>query len=99
MESRLKCLHYYFYFLDEDGFHEILFADVLFADGVEEVAGLIGLVGHSRRASTMSSPGRRRTLPGNGNVVSRDQVVDGGISSFAGEVPALGRGDTDQIGP
>jgi hypothetical protein len=56
-------------------------------------------VGHSRRASTMSSPGRRRTLPGNGNVVSRDQVVDGGISSFAGEVPALGRGDTDQIGP
>src|ERR1700680_2046251 len=43
--------------------------------------------------------GIRRTLSGNGNVVSRDQVVEGDVFSFAGKVPALGRGDTDQIAP
>src|SRR5579863_2572907 len=37
------------------------------------------------------------TLPGDRNVVGGDQFVEGGVFRFAGVVPALGRGDTDQI--
>src|SRR5450631_426054 len=41
--------------------------------------------------------GIRRTLAGNGDVVSRDHFVEGYIFSFAGEIPALGLGDADEV--
>src|ERR1035437_1192984 len=43
--------------------------------------------------------GIRGPLPGNIRVVRRDQIVEGDILALAGEVPALGRGDTNQIAP
>src|ERR1700694_2965602 len=55
---------------------------------------------HAKTTGTgLDLVGIRRTLPANGNVVSRDQFVEGDVFSFAGKVPALGRGDTDQIAP
>src|SRR5450755_1083274 len=39
----------------------------------------------------------RRTLAGNGDVVSRYNFVEGDIFSFAGEIPALGLGDADEV--
>src|ERR1700722_15966193 len=39
----------------------------------------------------------RRTLPGNANVVRRDQFVEGSIFSLGGKVAALGLGDAGQI--
>src|ERR1039457_845043 len=39
----------------------------------------------------------RRTLAGNGDVVSRDHFVEGDIFSFAGEIPALGLGNAHEV--
>src|ERR1035438_534348 len=43
--------------------------------------------------------GVRGTLPGNIRVVRREQIVERGVLALAGEVPALGRGDANQIAP
>jgi len=55
---------------------------------------------HTKTTGTgLDLVGIRRTLSDNGNVVSRDQFLEGDVFSFAGKAPALGRGDTDQIAP
>jgi hypothetical protein len=80
-------------------FGDSMFSSSESCEGVPEVSSPERISDYTKATGTdLDRVDVRRTLPGNRNVVSRDHFVEGSVFPFAGKVPALGPGDTHQIG-